>query len=199
MPKTREKRQEKTRQAILAAARQIITEQGPQELSMRGIAEQIDYSPAGLYEYFDSKEAILQAVIGEGHQQLTQDLQSVNPGLPPVDYLREIGLAYIRFAIRNHETYLLMFTNTPPQATLQDLLQEGSSYPILLQAIQRGLEAGVFRAREAFGLQEMAYAAWSLVHGIAMLRITYLRSLEIPFELVDPQALAAFVRGLQTG
>lgn len=197
MPKTREKRQSKNRQAILDAALRIITEKGPAELSMRLLADRIDYSPAALYEYFDSKEAILQAVVQEGHWQLTRALQAVDAELPPVAYLREIGLAYIRFAVGHPETYLLMFSNTPPQDTLQDMLEDGSSYPILLHAIQRGTEAGDFYPREGFGLQAMAYAAWAQVHGIAMLRITYLRDFPIPFETVDPQALAALVQGFQ--
>ncbi|NJN55580.1 MAG: helix-turn-helix transcriptional regulator, partial [Anaerolineae bacterium] len=52
----RERRHLRTKDAILDAARLIIKEQGADALSIRAIAEQIDYSPAGLYEYFGSKE-----------------------------------------------------------------------------------------------------------------------------------------------
>ncbi len=108
-----------------------------------------------------------------------------------------IPLCITQNNVRNPDTYLLMFTNPPPETTLQGMLKEGSSYPILLQAIRRGLEAGVFKPREGFSLQEMAYAAWALVRGIFMLRITYLRSFPVPFETVDRESLAAFSRGLQ--
>jgi len=198
MHKPHEKRKQRTRQAILDAARQIITEKGPGELSMRSLAERIDYSPAGLYEYFDSKEAIIQEVSQEGHQQLTHAIRAVDSDLPPDEYLREIGQAYIRFAVLNPDYYLLMFTITPPETLIQGMLKENSSYPILLQAIQKGLEAGVFKPRAGFGLQEMAYAAWALVHGISMLRITYLRDFPIPFDTADREALSAFGLGLQT-
>jgi AcrR family transcriptional regulator len=48
----RQRRHLRTKDAILDAARQIIAEEGADNLSMRGIAERIDYSAAGLYEYF---------------------------------------------------------------------------------------------------------------------------------------------------
>ena len=62
MTAPRTKRHLRTKQAILDAARQIIAEEGPAALSMRALADRIDYSAAGLYEYFGSKEEIIAAV-----------------------------------------------------------------------------------------------------------------------------------------
>ena len=199
MPKPRQRRQKRTQQAILDAALQIITQQGSDQLSMRAIAEQIDYSPAGIYEYFNSKEEIIQALISEGHRRLTAYLRQVDENLPPAEYLLEIGLAYIDFALRNREHYLLMFTNTPSEIQLEDLLREGSSFPILLKAIQSGIDHEVFEARPGFGAQEMAYAAWALVHGISMLRLTYLGKFDLDFSTADREALLAFNHGLRAG
>ena len=67
---TRTRRQERTRRAILDSALAIVAESGPDALSMRAIADRIDYSAAGLYEYFGSKEEILNAVREEGMAQL---------------------------------------------------------------------------------------------------------------------------------
>jgi hypothetical protein len=89
-----------------------------------------------------------------------------------------------------------MFTNLPAKTELEDMLSEGSSFPILLQAVQRGIDAGVFVTRPGLGLYEMAYAAWSLVHGISMLRLTYLGEFHMDFMAADRQVLAAFARGL---
>jgi AcrR family transcriptional regulator len=197
-PKPRKRRHEKTKQAILDAARRILARQGVDELSMRELAREIDYSPAGLYEYFDSKEEIVQALCTQGHQRLSDTLRQVEAKLPPAEYLVAIGLAYINFALSNPEYYLLMFTNVPTKSTREDMLSEGSSYPILLQAIARGIDARVFKTRPDFGLQEMAYAAWSLVHGISMLRVIYLGEFPMDFSAADRQALWAFNRGLQS-
>jgi AcrR family transcriptional regulator len=195
----RQRRHRKTRQAILDAAGRIVARKGIQDLSMREIARQIDYSPAALYEYFASKEEIVQTLCVEGHARLSAYMRQVDESLPPTDYLVEIGLAYIAFALNDPDHYLLMFTNLPAKTELEDMLSGGSSFPILLQAIQRGIEAGVFKTRVGFGLHEMAYAAWSLVHGIAMLRIMYLGEFPLDFAAADRAALWAFNHGLQSG
>ena len=66
----------RTQQAILDAARAIIHEQGPDKLSMRAIADRIDYSPAGLYEYYGSKEEIIaeeEADVKEGRKVIDSE------------------------------------------------------------------------------------------------------------------------------
>jgi hypothetical protein len=77
------------------------------------------------------------------------------------------------------------------------LLEGDSSFHILLGAIRRGIEEGVFRTRPGFSLMEMAYAAWATVHGIAMLRVASLRGYPMDFEAADREALSNFARGLQ--
>jgi AcrR family transcriptional regulator len=204
-PSTRSKRRLRTRQAILDAAREIIATEGPAALSMRTLAERIDYSPAGLYEYFASKEDIIAAVCDEGQGYLFEAMRSVDADLPPAEYLYEIGAAYIRFALEHPDYFLLMFTVAPApemaqmsEEALKAVLQQpGSAYGILLQAIQRGIQQGALPTRPGFGLDEMAYAAWTLVHGMAMLRITALRQYPVDLAPADHQALLNFMRGLQ--
>jgi AcrR family transcriptional regulator len=205
LPTTRTKRHMRTRQAILDAARQIIAEQGPDALSMRLLAERIDYSPAGLYEYFASKEEIIAAVCDQGQGYLYEAMAQADLELPPAEYLYQIGMAYINFALEHPDYFLLMFTVAPPQemaelpeeAVKAVMQQEGSAYGILVQGIRRGIESGAFLTRPGFGLDEMSYAAWTLVHGIAMLRTTALRGYPADLEAADHQALLNFMRGLQ--
>lgn len=114
-PRTR--RHLRTRQAILDAALDIINQEGPDALPMRSLAECIDYRPAGLYEYFGSKEEIISAVCEEGQHALYEAMSQVNPMLPPSVNLYEIGQAYIRFALAHPDYFLMMFTLTPPAPT----------------------------------------------------------------------------------
>lgn len=195
--KPREKRQQRTQQAILDAARQIINQEGIGQLSIRAIAQRIDYSPAGLYEYFGSKEEILQALCTQGHKRLRDHLLQVDTSLPPDEYLMQLGLAYIAFARANPDFYLLIFTNPPDPVESEKMTSETSSYLVLLQAIERGLKSGGFKPRPGFGLQEMAYAAWSLVHGISMLRITFLKDYSQDMDAADREALLTLNRGLK--
>ncbi len=90
MSQTRQRRHVRTKQAILDAALEIVIQDGPAALSMRALAERIDYSPAGLYEYFGSKEEIIAAVCDEGQRMLYEAMDRVNGGLPPVERLHRL-------------------------------------------------------------------------------------------------------------
>jgi AcrR family transcriptional regulator len=197
----RDRRFRRNKQAILDAALEIIREQGPAALSMRALGERSDYSAAGLYEYFGGKDEIIAEVCEHGHERLTGYMRGADPSLPVADYLYEIGLAYIRFAVENPDHFLLMFTVAPTgpagDFSPEKLLEGDSSFHILLRAIRRGIDEGVFRARPGFALMEMAYAAWGIVHGFAMLRVTSLRGFPMDFDAADREALRSFVRGLQ--
>jgi AcrR family transcriptional regulator len=190
---SRERRQQKTRQSILDAARQIILENGPAELSMRSLAERIDYSPSGLYEYFNGKEDIIHAVCDEGHSRLAAQMRLVDESLPPEEYLVQIGLGYIDFAAANPELFQLMFSHLPgnPEQA-EEMLSDSSSYSVLQRAIQRGIAAGVFKTHSGFGLQEIAFTAWAQVHGMSML-LLYVRDIQPG---VKREALSALARGL---
>jgi AcrR family transcriptional regulator len=200
MTKPRTRRYLRTKQAILDAALAIINQHGPEALSMRELADRIDYSPAGLYEYFGGKDEIIAAICEQGHEELTAYMDAVDRSLPLKDYMMGIGLAYIRFALAYPDHFLLMFTSaTPPEMTAEapaEALAEGSSFGILVQAIQRGIAEGVYTTRPRYDWLEMAYAAWAMVHGIAMLRVTSLRGFDYPFDEADRQALNSLHYGL---
>jgi AcrR family transcriptional regulator len=196
----RQRRHARTRQSILDAARGLLVEQGVDGLSMREIARRIDYSPAGLYEYFDGKDAILAAICEEGNARLGSVMDRVPEGLAPEDRLVALGLAYLDFAFANAEHYKLMFA-TALSAPITKPPESGADgpYGTLQNAIQHGIDMGAFTCRPNFGMQEMAYAAWALVHGIAMLRLTRLGREGPDIRKTDQALLSNLVRGLAAG
>lgn len=179
----RERRHQRTQQAILDAARDIIRSEGVAGLSMRAIADRIDYSPAGLYEYYGGKDEIIAAVCDGAFEQLAQALRSTDPTLPPAEYLRECGVNYVRFAIDNTDAFLLMFTQAPllsiehypPAATLESLLRESPAFTVLHDAVERCVDADLFATQSGRGVFEIAIACWQMVHGMAMLAVTIMR------------------------
>lgn len=193
----RERRHQRTKDAILEAAREIIRESGADGLSMREIAKRIDYSPAGLYEYFGGKDEIVTAVCWQGHSRLSARMTAVDSSLPVDEHLIEIGKAYIAFALQNPEQYLLMFTNADLIGSPEEIQAEESSFNILLNTIQQGLDNGTFQSKPNYGLLEMAYSAWALVHGISMLRLTHLTHFPHDFDAADENALKTLVEGLK--
>lgn len=177
----RAKRHQRTRDAILDAARHIVHEDGISGLSMREIARRIEYSPAGLYEYFGSKEEIIEAICAEGFRRLTMQLRSADPALPPVEHLAEVGRNYVRFAMQNPDFFLLMFTNAPlsgadgvdAHVPFHHFLQQSPSFQALEQAIRRCVDAGAIQAEGDEEVFSIALSNWQNVHGIAMLGISF--------------------------
>lgn len=186
---TRERRHQRTQQAILDGALEIIHEKGVEALSMRAIADKIDYSAAGLYEYYGSKEEIILALCMQGFQRFASYLGGVDKTLPIQEYMSEMGLAYIEFALQNTDFFLLMFTTAPmrlptfanpPVPDPLEHLTEDDAFTILVRGIERCIQEGVFRPQPGYGVLEMARTVWAMTHGIAMLQLTLMQ--KIPFE-----------------
>jgi AcrR family transcriptional regulator len=202
----RERRYQRTQQAILTAARAIIAEGGADKLSMRAIADRIDYSPAGLYEYFGSKDEIIGAICREGHLTLRRYMAQVDLSLPPDQYMVKLGMAYIEFAIQNPDYFLLIFTTMTSGSgayeettsfPAEEMMSEDSSFPLLLAGVERAVNTKTIHLLPGLGLFETAYAFWAVAHGAAMLRVTHLKHLQRDLDRADYLMLTAFVQGMR--
>ena len=104
-------RQERDREtvgrAILDAARELFVSEGYQNVSIRKIAERIEYSPAAIYGYFPSKDDIFFALAEEGFQLLcaSPDLD----GPDPLEALRRGFLRLYEFSKEQPQYFALMF------------------------------------------------------------------------------------------
>jgi AcrR family transcriptional regulator len=193
----RKERHQLTKQAILKAARALVLEKGPDELSLREVARRVGHSPAGLYEYFGSKEEIVAALAAESYERLRVCLDRVPAALAPAERLIEIGLAYVDFARQNPEHFMLSFTRLRSGRTsFQQPLREASPYAVVVRAAQAGVDAGAFRTRDGYSTQEIAYGLWVIAHGMAMLQQTHLRAYQEDFSTADRKTLEVFVEGL---
>lgn len=105
----REREKQEVRQSILTAARQIALQEGWQAVTIRKVAERIEYSPAALYEYFASKDAILTALLREGFHGLLLALQTaIASATEPETRLMRMIDGYWDFAWHNPELYQVM-------------------------------------------------------------------------------------------
>lgn len=192
----RQRRHLKTKKAILQTAQELVAEKGPEGLSIREIARRIDYSPAGLYEYYDSKDEIIAAICELGLEGLSASFE-VSPNLSPTQRLVEMSLAYVEFAIHNPEQFLLIFNSMPGRCdSLNQPASESSPYAIILQTVQAAIEAGEIRVNGEYAAEGVAFNLWALMHGRAMLQLTYLRNFQADFEVAHRWAINLFVRGL---
>ncbi|WP_456311943.1 TetR/AcrR family transcriptional regulator [Pseudomonas shirazensis] len=104
------RQKEETRSNILDAAYAIVKEEGWQGLSMRKIADKIEYTAPIIYEYFSNKDAILQELTGKGFIKLAKELQEAKSKFEkPEEQIEAMWMAYWDFAFTDTEMYQVMF------------------------------------------------------------------------------------------
>jgi AcrR family transcriptional regulator len=144
-------RQDRERQAvhlaILDAARDLFVDEGYRNVSIRKIAERIEYSPAAIYSYFGSKDDIFFALAEEGFRRLDAKVRGVTGHDDPLEELRACWWAYYEFSREQREFFELMFVDrSVPQITEQwtGLAFVHQMLEFAASRIQRCIDAGIF-------------------------------------------------------
>ncbi len=144
-------RQDRDRQAvresILDAARDLFVADGYRNVSIRKIAERIEYSPAAIYSYFPSKDDIFFALAEEGFRRLDAKVRSAAGHDDPLEDVRTCWWAYYEFSKQEREFFQLMFVDrSVPQITEQWTGMAFMHQMLEFTAIriQRCVDAGVF-------------------------------------------------------
>ena len=110
-----ERDREAVRRSILDAARDLFVTEGYRNVSIRKIAEKIEYSPAALYGYFPSKDDIFYALAEEGFQLLhagaPQAIDASLDGLEPLARIKAIFWHFYEFSRQQPEYFELMFVD----------------------------------------------------------------------------------------
>jgi AcrR family transcriptional regulator len=137
------------RHAILDAARDLFVNEGYRHVSIRKIAERIEYSPAAIYSYFPGKDDIFYALAEEGFHRLDARVRSVLGDVDPIAELRACWWAYYEFSKEQREFFELMFVDrSVPQITEQwaGLAFMHQMVAFAASRIQRCIDAGIFPA-----------------------------------------------------
>lgn len=193
-----------TRDLILDAARELFISEGYEGVSMRKVAEKIEYSPTAIYLHFKDKEDLFRELCHEDFGRLAEQFNELAQHPDPVERLKRIGQAYIEFGIRYPNHYKLMFMTSHPPVPLDERDQEVKGNPekdayAMLQALVReGLSAGVFR-KEYKDVDLIAQTLWSGLHGVISLQIAKAHDNWIewaPMEQRTRAMLEAILRGL---
>jgi AcrR family transcriptional regulator len=191
----RARRRARTSEAILDAALAIIAERGLEALSMRELAQRIEYSPSGLYEYYASKDEILDALIARGLAQLSEQVAHAPRGKTASNWLFAIGEAYLMFAREHAHLYILVFNHVFSSSGLVrrlDQLERTSAYGRLRLCIEFGIERGEFVTLPGESIEQLVYSFWALLHGLATLRLTRLGAVE-DIDNINQRALQAAI------
>jgi len=162
---------EMMRDDILAAARQIMQTGGYPALSMRALAEAVGVRAPTLYDYFASKEDVMNAVFMQGVELLANhfqgQLESTEPGL---ERLVRIGIVYRQFGIENPDLYQLLFAKLDQSFVPGDEQRTASKglFEALRSHVVDALEIGALRPNDP---DFVALSIWSAAHGYVTLEL----------------------------
>ena len=166
------------RQEILDAASELFVREGFENVSMRRIADKIEYSPTTIYLYFKDKAALLEQVCAETFSRLEQRLGKIleQPG-EPVERLRRGLLAYIEFGLENPHHYRATFMMLFPEGFDKEKYVRPDSpgmraFDFLRRAVQDAIAAGKLSVKDS---ELVSQTLWAGTHGITSLLITHER------------------------
>lgn len=186
-----------TRELILAAAREMFAEVGYEAVTMRAIAQRIEYTPTAIYHHFPSKQALLTELCERDFQGLARHFQNKAAGADPLQRLRAVGEAYLRFAEEFPSQYRFMFmTVIPPVAYSAEYVAENltnperNAYVFLRQCCVDAMEQKLFRP-EIADPDLVAQILWSTIHGVISLRIVKHSQEFVPWRDLHTTALLA--------
>ena len=139
----REREKEEIRHKILDAARELFAAEGYEKVTMRRIAEAIEYSPTTIYLHFEDKDDLVRALCHADFGRLLEAMQLAPASADPIEAIRQLGRAYCAFALQYPNQYRFMFM-TP--VGKEEKLEEGNpgelSFGHLLDAVKRAVAAG---------------------------------------------------------
>ncbi len=182
-------------EVLLAAAGEILETEGPEALSVRRIAAAAGVAPMGVYNHFESKNGIIEALFIQGFERLREALTTIAEILDPYEALREAGRRYRALAKAHPMVYQLMFLRTLPGYEPSDAALEvaGRAFDSLVAVVQRAVMAGVIAEGP---LTETAQLIWSSIHGWVSLELLGIGMIEDEDSGFD-RACKTMLRGLR--
>ena len=156
---------------ILAAARELFEQKGYEAVTMRAIAERIEYTATALYHHFPSKHALLTELCATEFEQLGRRMLRAAKPAGPIDRLRVAAETYLRYAEKHPSQYRFLFMTVLPPFTEEGFRPhhqfddpEQDAYAYLRQTCADAIGEGLLRP-EYDDPDALAQMLWGAVHG----------------------------------
>jgi len=160
-----------TRCNILGACLDIVKEEGWPALSMRKIADRIEYTAPIIYEYFSNKEAILQELTRIGYVKLAKKMEEASSSLTdPAEQLEAMWMAYWNFAFAEKELYQVMYGVEANCCVMENACAEIKGPSTMLWDKIEEIIPEAKRTEEY--VDTKYYTFWSVVHGLISINMT---------------------------
>lgn len=168
--KRQQQQSDEMRGRILSIARRILAEEGPDALSVRRIAGEMEYSAASLYHYFKDKDSILHCLLMEGYQRILASIRKPERGLPADETIKASMKYYITGVLEWPAEYRALMLSSKPEilsvtAVLgEDVCEIRESFRMFASAIEEGIASGIFAPCDPV---LTAQALWCSMFGLA--------------------------------
>jgi AcrR family transcriptional regulator len=177
----RERQKENLRQEIFDAASELFAQEGYANVSMRKIAEKIEYSPTTIYLYFKDKNELLKFICEETFAKLGAQIREISePETDPIAALRKGLRAYVDFGLQYPNHYEVVF-NMPifNQPHDDEYKYEGSmgerTFDYLRSQVLNCVKAGKLKQGDVAAMSQIL---WAGIHGVVSLLNNHL---DFPF------------------
>ncbi len=176
---------------VFDAALGLLGESGPDQFTVRGVAARAGVAPMALYNHFDGKNGVLEAIWIDGFEKL-RDCVSLHRGRP-LDDLFAVGQAYRAFALAHRAHYTVMFMHRFAgfEPSLEASHAAARAFEALVNQVERAQVEGHFTGAAPGDVAQML---WSTCHGFVSLEI-----LDVNFANRRDDTYAAMIAGLLRG
>lgn len=175
-----ERRRQRVRDAIIAAAERVFAREGEEGLSIRRLADEIDYSPSAIYKYFGSKEELVEELKDAFFERLLAHVDDTSSGcMTFAERARACVETYVRTAVERPYHYAAAFSSiqVPDSCQSRPLpdwptfskTPKGRAFQVLIDMVTEGQALDVFDATHNPFLA--AKSVWASSHGLASLMI----------------------------
>ena len=163
------------RDEILAVAERLLLDTGSVEaVSIRAVADAVGVTPPSIYRHFADKNDLIFEVCAGHFIDLDEFLAAASAGIDdPVERLRAMGLAYMRFGLDNPEPYRIMFMTRDeetPEEYKAVVLRDDAAFDQVVRCVQECIDAGRFHP-EYTDAYQLTMGFWARVHGLTSLLV----------------------------
>jgi AcrR family transcriptional regulator len=196
----RVREKESLRQQILDAARDLFATHGYQNVSMRKIAEKIEYSPTTIYLYFNDKSELLFSLCEETFSILLDQFAELDREIEdPVERLRRGLKSYVLFGIEHPNHYKVTFMEQVEHAGngADGKMKESKgmlAFRNISETVSRCVKEGKFRPVDT---ELASQALWAAIHGVTSLLIVHVKFPWADHNRVIDQVVNTMIEGLK--
>jgi AcrR family transcriptional regulator len=179
---------------VCRVAEALFARHGVEGVTMREIAAELGWSSTTAYRYFKSKDEILAAVRASAFNRFCEVIEDATHSSPdPRKSARNVGQAYVGFALENPDAYRMMFDVSHADVTANAELAEAiaRSLRTMVAYVTPLVDLGILQGDP----QALGRMLWAAAHGLVMLRLSGIVASDAELRKLHEQTLSALARG----